>query len=40
MSSITNVSRRGFLIGLAGTGAFVLGVRYLPILASEQKSLA
>jgi isoquinoline 1-oxidoreductase beta subunit len=30
MSSITNVSRRGFLIGLAGTGALVLGVRYLP----------
>jgi isoquinoline 1-oxidoreductase subunit beta len=40
MSSITNVSRRGFLTGLAGTGAFVLGVRYLPIIASEQKSLA
>ncbi len=30
MNSITNVSRRGFLIGLAGTGALVLGVRYLP----------
>ncbi len=40
MSSITNVSRRGFLTGLAGTGAFVLGVRYLPIIASKQKSLA
>jgi len=40
MSSITNVSRRGFLTGLAGTGAFVLGVRYLPIIASDHNSLA
>jgi len=30
MSTITNVSRRGFLTGMLGTGAFVLGVRYLP----------
>jgi hypothetical protein len=30
MSSITNLSRRGFLIGLAGTGALVLRARYLP----------
>ena len=40
MSSITNVSRRGFLIGLAGTGAFVLGVRYLPMIAAGNKSPA
>lgn len=39
MSSITNVSRRGFLIGLAGTGAFVLGVRYLPGILSEHHSV-
>ena len=30
MSSITNVSRRGFLKGLAGAGALVLGAYYLP----------
>src|ERR1700688_4017914 len=40
MSSITNVSRRGFLIGLAGTGAFVLGVRYLPRIVTQHDSLA
>jgi isoquinoline 1-oxidoreductase subunit beta len=41
MSSITNVSRRGFLIGLAGTGAFVLGVKYLPgILTQHESGLA
>jgi isoquinoline 1-oxidoreductase beta subunit len=42
MSSISNVSRRGFLIGLAGTGAFVLGVHYLPMtmIAAENKSPA
>ena len=40
MSSITNVSRRGFLIGLAGTGAFVLGVRYLPRLGMQHDSPA
>jgi isoquinoline 1-oxidoreductase beta subunit len=30
MSLITNVSRRGFLKGLAGAGALVLGAYYLP----------
>ena len=30
MSTIENVSRRGFLKGVASTGAFVLAVRYLP----------
>ena len=40
MNSITNVSRRGFLIGLAGTGAFVLGVRYLPGVLTKHESLA
>ena len=40
MSSITNVSRRGFLIGLAGAGAFVLGVRYLPRMVTQHDSLA
>ena len=30
MNSITNVSRRGFLKGLAGAGALVLGTYYLP----------
>jgi len=30
MSSITNVSRRGFLKGLAGAGALVLGAYYVP----------
>jgi isoquinoline 1-oxidoreductase beta subunit len=33
MNPITNASRRGFLKGLVGTGAFVLGVRYLPGMA-------
>src|ERR1700722_1044677 len=40
MSSITNVSRRRFLIGLAGAGAFVLGVRYLPRMVTQHDSLA
>jgi isoquinoline 1-oxidoreductase beta subunit len=40
MSPITNVSRRGFLIGLAGTGAFVLGVRYLPQIVTQHDSQA
>src|SRR6202035_4287163 len=40
MSSITNVSRRGFLIGLAGAGAFVLGVRYLPRMVTQHDSPA
>jgi len=30
MNTITNVSRRGFLTGLMGTGAFILAVRYVP----------
>ena len=30
MSNIENVSRRGFLKGVVGTGAFVLAVRYVP----------
>ncbi len=30
MSVITNVSRRGFITGLVGAGAFVLSARYLP----------
>jgi isoquinoline 1-oxidoreductase subunit beta len=40
MSSLTNVSRRGFLIGLAGTGAFVLGVRYFPGILAQHHSPA
>src|SRR5713226_631293 len=31
MISIENVSRRGFLKGVVGTGAFVLGVRLMPV---------
>src|SRR6202158_5158467 len=31
MISIENVRRRGFLKGVVGTGAFVLGVRLLPV---------
>src|SRR6202011_1294951 len=31
MISIENVSRRGFLKGVAGTSAFVLGVRLMPV---------
>src|ERR1700736_2588145 len=31
MISIENVSRRGFLKGMVGTGAFVLGVRLMPV---------
>ena len=30
MSTITNVSRRGFITGLVGAGAFVLSARYIP----------
>src|SRR6202040_4042279 len=30
MISIENVSRRGFLKGMVGAGAFVLGVRLMP----------
>src|SRR5579863_5397186 len=30
MIQIENVSRRGFLKGIAGAGAFVLSARYLP----------
>lgn len=39
MSEIKNVSRRGFLKGIAGAGAFVLGVRYLPSMAMDDDSL-
>jgi isoquinoline 1-oxidoreductase beta subunit len=36
MSAITNVSRRGFLTGIAGAGALVLGVHYLrPVFAGD-----
>jgi len=31
MISIENVSRRGFLKGVVGAGAFVLGVRLMPV---------
>src|SRR5260370_37006299 len=31
MISIENVSRRGFLKGVVGTSAFVLGVRLIPV---------
>src|ERR1700716_2814454 len=31
MITIENVSRRGFLKGMVGTGAFVLGVRLMPV---------
>jgi isoquinoline 1-oxidoreductase beta subunit len=36
MSYIINVSRRGFLKGIAGAGALVLGVRYMPSLLAEE----
>lgn len=37
MSAITNVSRRGFLTGIAGAGALVLGVRYLrPVIEAHE----
>ena len=36
MSNIENVSRRGFLKGMAGTGAFVLAVRYVPPIFGDQ----
>lgn len=39
MNSITNLNRRGFLKGLAGTGAFVLSIRYLPGLVIQNESL-
>jgi isoquinoline 1-oxidoreductase beta subunit len=35
MSYIINVSRRGFLKGIAGAGALVLGARYMPGLLAE-----
>src|SRR6267378_795364 len=35
MRSIENVSRRGFLKGVIGTGAFVLAVRYAPAIFSH-----
>src|SRR5208283_4679895 len=42
MIHIENVSRRGFLIGIAGTGALVLSARYLPesLLAAGKPSAA
>ena len=36
MSNIENVSRRGFLKGVVGTGAFVLAVRYVPPIFVDQ----
>jgi isoquinoline 1-oxidoreductase beta subunit len=38
MSTIENVSRRGFLKGLAGTGALVLGACYAPTILWGQQS--
>jgi isoquinoline 1-oxidoreductase beta subunit len=38
MSNIENVSRRGFLKGMVGTGAFVLAVRYVPPIFGGQPS--
>ena len=38
MSAIENVSRRGFLKGLAGAGAFVLGACYAPEMLWGQQS--
>jgi isoquinoline 1-oxidoreductase beta subunit len=39
MSRITNVSRRGFLTGIAGAGALVLGVRILrPVIEAQGSS--
>src|SRR5271166_612121 len=42
MIHIENVSRRGFLIGISGTGALVLSARYLPesLLAAGKPSAA
>jgi isoquinoline 1-oxidoreductase beta subunit len=39
MSPITNVSRRGFLKGLAGAGALVLGAYYVPKALQHPNSL-
>jgi isoquinoline 1-oxidoreductase beta subunit len=36
MNNIENVSRRGFLKGMVGTGAFVLAVRYVPPIFGDQ----
>jgi isoquinoline 1-oxidoreductase beta subunit len=36
MNSITNVSRRGFVKGLLGAGALVLGVHYIPKVVLER----
>src|SRR6202047_2722224 len=38
MSAITKVSRRGFLTGIAGAGALVLGVHYLRPVFGEDRS--
>src|ERR1700676_5807077 len=42
MIQIENVSRRGFLKGIVGTGAFVLSARYLPesLMAASEPSAA
>jgi isoquinoline 1-oxidoreductase beta subunit len=37
--AVFNVSRRGFLKGMASAGAFVLGVCYVPRLLAEQQEL-
>ncbi len=39
MTTIANCSRRGFLKGIVGSGALVLGARYLPTLLWAQGSL-
>ncbi|HVI07461.1 MAG TPA: molybdopterin cofactor-binding domain-containing protein [Candidatus Binatia bacterium] len=38
MTSISNFSRRGFLKGMAASGAFVLGVAYLPGLPAAEST--
>ncbi|MBZ5665642.1 MAG: molybdopterin-dependent oxidoreductase [Acidobacteriia bacterium] len=40
MSAISNLSRRGFLQGIVGAGALVLGARYLPRLLSKHEAAA
>jgi isoquinoline 1-oxidoreductase beta subunit len=37
MTSITNVSRRGFMKGLLGAGALILGVHYIPKIVWERR---
>ena len=38
MSQVINVSRRGFLVGLAGAGALILGAQTVPKLLWAKKS--